>query len=95
MVFDHQMRMMNLLSRIGWEAQIAQYQTSALVSLHDAAGEVVDYMLFIEEAAIPNKIQGSTNFAEVFAAQGPHDGKAAPCGNCLWTGVSCDIRAAT
>lgn len=71
MVFEHQMHMMNLLSRIGWEVRTGEPS----VPLQDAAVEVVDYMLFIEEAAIPNKIQGSTNFAEAFAAQGPHDEK--------------------
>jgi hypothetical protein len=71
MVFEHQMHMMNLLSRIGWEVRTGEPS----VSIQDAAAEVVDYMLFIEEAEIPNRIQGSTNFAEAFAAQGPHDEK--------------------
>ena len=40
-----------------------------------AAREVVDYMLFVDEAPLPNAISGSTRFAEQFAAQGPRDPK--------------------
>jgi hypothetical protein len=35
----------------------------------------VDFLLFVDEAALPRRIQGSCGFAERFAAQGPRDGK--------------------
>jgi hypothetical protein len=87
MIFEHQMHMMNLLSRTGWEVRVAQYQkqikgnqTADSVVDDDipipaevAAKEVVDYMLFVEEPPIKSKIQGSTDFAKEFAAQGPKD----------------------
>jgi hypothetical protein len=88
MVFDHQMHMMNLLTRIGWEARVAESrrdttveQLRALgygpddrpVALDAAAREVVDYMLFVDEAPLPDAITGSTRFAERFAAEGPRD----------------------
>jgi hypothetical protein len=90
MVFEHQMHMMNLLSRIGWEARVAEYRRArsadALraagddgrdppVPLDEAAREVVDYMLFVDEPPLPNPIRGSTAFAERFAASGPRDPK--------------------
>jgi hypothetical protein len=88
MIFDHQMHMMNLLSRIGWEARVADYRrgksaeqlraggddpTDAPVPLDAAAREVVDYMLFVDEAPLPGRIRGSSGFAEQFAAAGPRD----------------------
>jgi hypothetical protein len=89
MVFEHQMHMMNLLSRIGWEARVAAYQkrngtlapsiaenpSDTPVPLGAAAKEVVDYLLFVDEAPIGDTIIGSAGFAETFAAQGPHDSK--------------------
>jgi hypothetical protein len=83
MVFDHQMHGMNLLSRIGWEARVAAYQqehnelrsadADAPILLRNAAREVVDYLLFVDEAALASPIVGSTSFAERFGAHGPWD----------------------
>jgi len=90
MVFEHQMHMMNLLSRVGWEARVAAYRRGKSdaqlraagddtldtpVPLEAAAREVVDYMLFVDEPPLPNAIKGSTAFAERFAAEGPRDPK--------------------
>jgi hypothetical protein len=33
----------------------------------------VDYMLFVDEPTIAGKIEGTSGFAEMFAAQGPRD----------------------
>jgi hypothetical protein len=88
-VFQHQMHMMNLLSRIGWEARVGEYERrtaklllpglpvseKAPVSLTEAAREVVDYMLFVDEAPLADTIKGSTDFATTFAARGPRDRK--------------------
>jgi len=73
MVFEHQMHMTNLLTRVGWEIRYAIHETSPDVRtlLRDTARELVDYMLFIDEAPIAGKIQGTSGFAEKFAAQGP------------------------
>src|ERR1700730_2254709 len=86
MVFDHQMHGMNLLSRIGWEARVAAHQdehhqepASAVeaadvpIPVREAAREVVDYLLFVEEAPLTSAVQGSTAFAEGFAARAPRD----------------------
>lgn len=75
LVFDHQMHMMNLLSRIGWEARVGDHHGKAddPVSMEDAAREVTDYMLFVDEAPLAGRIQGSTDFATQFAARGPRD----------------------
>jgi hypothetical protein len=66
------MRLMNLLTRINWEVRAGEYEPQWL---RDAATEVADYMLFVDEAPIPNRIEGSTRFAAAFAARGPRDEK--------------------
>jgi hypothetical protein len=73
LVFEHQMHMMNLLSRIGWEARVARHDKTAQNVA--AAREVVDYLLFIDEAPFPDAVQGSTGFAATFTARGPRDSK--------------------
>ena len=77
MVFDHQMRMMNLLTRVNWEARYGLYQHSAGLStrLREAADEFVDYLLFVDEAPLDAPIHGSSGFAEKFSAQGPRDSR--------------------
>jgi hypothetical protein len=80
MVFEHQMHLMNLLTRIGWEARVADYRATHAdapddepYALDEAAREVVDYLLFIDEAPLTGQIRGTSGFAEGFAVQGPRD----------------------
>ncbi|MBM3772801.1 MAG: hypothetical protein FJW27_16215 [Acidimicrobiia bacterium] len=69
MVLEHQVTMTNLITRTGWEARVAP--TSPRV--REAAVELVDYMLFVDEVQVTSPVSGSTNFAQVFAAKGPQD----------------------
>jgi hypothetical protein len=76
MVFQHQGRMMNLMTRVGWEARIAAYDRSgdlAAGPVQDAVNELVDYLLFIDEQPLTAPVQGKSGFAEKFAARGPAD----------------------
>jgi hypothetical protein len=41
--------------------------------VREAAADLVDYLLFIDEAPIAGRIEGSSAFAERFAEQGPRD----------------------
>ncbi len=92
MVFEHQMRMMNLFTRLGWQTRYALYQKSAgkpapnqgrsqngidfnRKDLRDATNDLVDYMLFVDEAPFANRIQGTSGFSEKFSSEGPHDSK--------------------
>jgi hypothetical protein len=43
--------------------------------LREAAREFVDYLLFVDEASLNGRIEGSSEFAKVFAALGPRDRK--------------------
>jgi hypothetical protein len=89
LVFDHQMYMHNLITRVGWEIRAAEYdvQHKQAVNVEDllreTAQEFVDYLLFIGEAPLsvaiarPAASSGgvSSAFARKFAAQGPRDRK--------------------
>ena len=79
MVFEHQMHMMNLLTRIGWQARyllrIGKVHDVAANGLGDSAKDLVDYMVFVDEAPLPNKIEGTSGFAEKFSNEGPHDSR--------------------
>jgi hypothetical protein len=75
LVFEHQMRMTNLLTRIGWDARVAlqagRQDAPAIVA--GAAAEVVDYLLFVDETPLTDKITGTSEFAQKFSAAGPAD----------------------
>ena len=78
MVFGHQGHMMNLITRVGWEARIASYDhrvEPAGGPVRDAVNELVDYLLFVDEEPLTAAIKGTTGFAETFAAQGPADSR--------------------
>lgn len=76
LVFDHQGRAMNLLTRLGWEARVAAAESRLDLSsgdLHDLVNETADYLLFVDEAVLPGPVQGVTGFARVFGGRGPRD----------------------
>lgn len=77
LVFDHQMYMTNLITRVGWEIRRALYEKSASQDLsnllRESANEFVDYLLFIDEAPLPGPVHGTSSFAEKFAIEGPWD----------------------
>jgi hypothetical protein len=73
MVFDHQLRMMNLLARMSWETRAVEAKPDAKTVIEAVAREVVDYMLFVDEAPLPARVEGSSGFAERFSARGSKD----------------------
>ena len=85
MVFTHQVGMTNLLTRAGWQARVADpalhppYTTAPgeeeriALMMKGVASEVVDHLLFVDEAALPDRVRGQSGFAERFAATGPRD----------------------
>jgi hypothetical protein len=76
LVFDHQGRAMNLLTRLGWEARVAAAEARLDPSageLRDLVRETADYLLFVDEASLPSPVQGVTRFARAFAERGPRD----------------------
>ncbi len=71
--------MTNLLTRLGWEARVQSRRTPGKTQkgdrVADAASDLVDYLLFIDEAPLSRKIEGSSGFAEKFSARGPKDAR--------------------
>jgi hypothetical protein len=87
LVFSHQTHMTNLLTRAGWEARAADptlhppfvaapgEDVRIAELMRGVAEEVVDYLLFIDEAPLSSDIRGMSGFAERFSTSGPHDEK--------------------
>lgn len=80
MVFEHQMHLMNLFTRLGWEVRVAegeegQPRGKAAKVVRDASRELADYMLFADEKPLPSKVAGTSGFAEKFSSVGPKDGR--------------------
>jgi hypothetical protein len=74
MVLDHQAHMMNLITRTGWEARLAQNGDPKQAGrVGEAAVDLVDYLLFVYEAPLTGRVRGTSGFAEKFAALGPSD----------------------
>src|ERR1044072_9346300 len=83
MVLDHQIGMTNFLTRTGWETRIAQDQmvkhpeekANAQRLIEADAQELVDYMLFVDEPALPGKFESTSGFAAKFETGGITDSK--------------------
>ena len=86
MVLEHQTGMVNRITRLGWEARVAAGQPPApsgvpqppvargtFNGVRDAAMDLVDYLLFVDEEPLPGRIRGSSQFAEMFSARTPRD----------------------
>jgi hypothetical protein len=70
LVIEHQARMLNLITRAGWEARVG---ADAGRPLDAVINELVDYLLFVDERPLPGPVRGPSAFARVFAARGPRD----------------------
>ncbi len=76
MVLDHQMHLLNLFTRAGWEYRAARFEKKTTASLIDeAAREIADYMLFVDEAPLPAPLESGGGYAEAFRKLGPSDAK--------------------
>jgi hypothetical protein len=75
LVFQHQARVMNLLTRVGWLARLAAAENpppGIATRLAPSVNELVDSLLFVGEAPLEN-VSGTSGFAERFSARGPRD----------------------
>ncbi len=91
MVLEHQAEMHNLITRANFQTRLALYEEAEInkaldrpadyrsettVSRIRSAGEpLVKYLLFSGEAALTDRIQGASGFAEEFVKRGPRDSK--------------------
>jgi len=91
MTLEHQARMTNLMTRVGYETAItlegqaafnqAYHQPADELSegarhrIDSAVEQLVEYMLFLDEAKLDGPIKGTSGFAEAFQKAGPRDRK--------------------
>jgi len=85
LVFTHQIGMTNLLTRAGWQVRVADpalhppysaapgEEERIALMMKGVASEVVDHLLFVDEAPLTDAVRGQSGFAERFAASGPRD----------------------
>lgn len=79
LVLNHQTHATNLLTRVGWEVRVAEHDLPGVAPdmlperVRRAARDAADYLLFLNEAPLPSRVQGASGFAEEFAARGPRD----------------------
>lgn len=89
MVLEHQVKMHNLITVANYQAKIAlQYakeinkafgepegtmSESTARRFEGPAEQLVKYMLFVDEAELTDRVEGSSPFAAEFAARGPRD----------------------
>jgi hypothetical protein len=71
MTFEHQTRMTNLITRIGWDARIAEHDGGKL--MNSEIEELVSYMLFVDEVPLRAPVAGVSTFAKTFVQRGPRD----------------------
>jgi hypothetical protein len=67
LTLEHQARMTNLFTRLGWEERMNGAASPATL---EAA---VRYMLFLDEARLMDKVQGNSTFQQTFPQRGPRD----------------------
>ena len=77
LVLAHQATMTNHITRLGWEARVAAASPSedAKARVREAARDLVDYLLFVDEEPLRAPVRGASGFVEKFSAQGPRDSK--------------------
>jgi hypothetical protein len=91
MTLEHQTQMVNLITRVGWEARLAIHDSaainkalgrpeeslseSAMHRIQSATDEFVEYLLFSGEAKLTSEVKGTSDFAKEFGSGGPRDAK--------------------
>jgi hypothetical protein len=83
MTFEHQTRMTNLITRLGYETRAALHdaQATRIEDLDPSSQnrivntieEMLRYMLFTDDAPLDAPVRGTTSFAKEFGEAGPRD----------------------
>jgi hypothetical protein len=79
MTLEHQSRMTNLITRIGWDVRIAEHDgkmdDAMRKQIDEEVEEMVTYMLFADEAPLKAPVAGTSTFTKTFPQRGMRDGK--------------------
>ena len=71
MTLEHQVRMTNLMIRIGWDARMGMAEDK----LNPEIEEMLKYMLFADEEPLREPVKGVSTFTDTFPKRGPRDPK--------------------
>jgi hypothetical protein len=72
MVLEHQVQMMNLLTRLRMETE-ALGERESFERVQGISEEALKYLLFLDEAPLAAPVRGNSSFARQFEAGGPAD----------------------
>jgi hypothetical protein len=81
MTLEHQTRMDNLMTRIGWDARIALGEGKGVLDqaardrVNSEIEEMLGYMLFVDEEPLKEPVKGVSTFTKTFSERGPRDSK--------------------
>jgi hypothetical protein len=76
MVLEHQVRMTNLIIRVGWDVRVAKHDgtlAAAAAQLNAEIEELAAYMLFGDEDPLKEPVTGVSTFSKTFTERGPRD----------------------
>ena len=73
LVLAHQTQMHNLITLTNYRTRLALYANAARAQFEGPAEQLVRYLLFANEAPLPEPVAGTSGFAEEFASKGPRD----------------------
>lgn len=79
LVLAHQTQMHNLITETNYQTRLALYKSGGEVTeavrqqFEKPAEQLVRYLLFANEAPLQDRVEGTSGFAEEFAARGPRD----------------------
>ncbi|HLI82818.1 MAG TPA: hypothetical protein VKV17_02815 [Bryobacteraceae bacterium] len=77
MTLEHQTRMSNLMTRVGWDTRLAEAKgaldDATKAKLNGEIEEMLEYMLFTDEHLLDDPIQGVSTFTKTFPERGPKD----------------------
>ncbi len=74
LTLEHQTQMVNLMTRVSWEARIAEHDGRGHnARLNATIEDLIAYMLFADEAPLTAPIAGVSTFSRSFPARGTRD----------------------
>jgi hypothetical protein len=78
LTFDHQVRAINLLTRLNWESRVASSDRRhddllSHAEVRSLINELAEYLLFVEEAPLPVPLTPLPGFAEYLRSRTPSD----------------------
>jgi hypothetical protein len=79
LVFEHQVHVQNVLTRVGWDSRMYLASEGELERSDDRLDEIVEplsrALLLLDEAPLPGPVESTSGFAEDFAKAGPRNGQ--------------------